>query len=201
VRPTTRFAKLGNDRIGYQILGDGPIDLVFLTGMSSHVDLRWEEPLNECFLHRLASFSRLILFDRRGAGVSDPVPFDDLPTWEQWADDLRVVLDTIGSERAAIMAWLDGGPMAMLFAAIYPERTVALVLAHTAARYVRADQYPHGLAPEVASRGAPSGRPGRFRNRSGLSGSTSGPGCMPGRSSCGRADIVWAGSPSTSPLG
>jgi class 3 adenylate cyclase len=150
VRPTTRFAKLGNDRVGYQVLGDGPIDLVFLTGMSSHVDLRWEEPLNEYFLHRLASFSRLILFDRRGAGVSDPVPFDPLPTWEQWADDMRVVLDTIGSERAAIMAWFDGGPMAMLFAATYPDRTAALVLAHTAARYVRSDHYPQGFPPEVA---------------------------------------------------
>jgi pimeloyl-ACP methyl ester carboxylesterase len=150
VRPTTKFVKLGNDRIGYQVLGEGPIDLVFLTGMSSHIDLRWEEPLNEYFLHRLASFSRLILFDRRGTGVSDPVPSDHLPTWEQWADDMRVVFDAVGSERAAIMAWLDGGPMAMLFAATYPERTAALVLAHTAARYVRAEDYPHGFAPEVA---------------------------------------------------
>jgi class 3 adenylate cyclase len=150
VRPTTKFTRLGNDRIGYQVLGDGPIDLVFLTGMSSHIDLRWEEPLNEYFLHRLASFSRLILFDRRGTGVSDPVPLDHLPTWEQWADDMRAVLDAVGSERAAVMALFDGGPMAMLFAAIYPERTAALVLAHTAAKYVRADDYPQGFAPEVA---------------------------------------------------
>lgn len=150
MRPTTRFAKLGNDRVGYQVLGQGPVDLVFLTGMSSHVDLRWEEPLNEYFLHRLASFSRVILFDRRGTGVSDAVPFDHLPTWEEWADDMRVVLDTVGSERAAIMAWFDGGPMAMLFAATYPERTAALVLAHTAARYVRTDDYPEGFAPDVA---------------------------------------------------
>ena len=150
MRPTTKFAKIGNDRVGYQVLGDGPIDLVFLTGMSSHLDLRWEEPLNEYFLHRLASFSRLILFDRRGTGVSDAVPFDHLPTWEEWADDLRVVFDAVGSERAAIMAWLDGGPMAMLFAATYPERTAALVLVHTAAKYVRAEDYPHGWAPEVA---------------------------------------------------
>lgn len=150
MRPTTKFAKLGNDRIGYQVLGEGPIDLVFLTGMSSHIDLRWEEPLNEYFLHRLASFSRLILFDRRGTGVSDPVPFDHLPTWEEWADDMRVVFDAVGSERAAILASLDGGPMAMLFAATYPERTAALVLAHTGAKYVRAEDYPHGFAPEVA---------------------------------------------------
>ena len=149
MRPTTNFATLGNDRIGYQVLGQGPVDLVFLTGMSSHLDLRWEEPLNEYFLHRLASFSRLILFDRRGTGVSDPVPSDHLPTWEEWADDMRVVLDAVGSEHAAIMAWLDGGPMAMLFAATYPERTAALVLAQTAARYVRTDDYPHGFAPEV----------------------------------------------------
>jgi class 3 adenylate cyclase len=150
VRPTTKFAKLGADRVGYQVLGEGPIDLVFLTGMSSHIDLRWEEPLNEYFLHRLASFSRLILFDRRGTGVSDSVPSEHLPTWEEWADDMRVVLDAVGSRRAAIMAWLDGGPMAMLFAATYPERTAALVLAHTAARYARTDDYPHGFAPEVA---------------------------------------------------
>ena len=150
MRPTTKFAKLGNDRIGYQVLGDGPIDLVFLTGVSSHIDLRWEEPLNEYFLHRLASFSRLILFDRRGTGVSDPVPLDRVPTWEEWADDMRVVFDAVGSERAAIMASLDGGPPAMLFAATYPERTAALVLAHTAARYVRASDYPQGFAPEVA---------------------------------------------------
>ena len=150
MRPTTKFVKLGNDRIGYQVLGDGPMDLVFLTGMSSHIDLRWEEPLNEYFLHRLASFSRLILFDRRGTGVSDPVAFDHLPTWEQWADDMRVVFDAVGSERAAIVASLDGGPMAMLFAATYPERTAALVLAHTAAKYVRAEDYPHGWAPDVA---------------------------------------------------
>jgi class 3 adenylate cyclase len=150
VRPTTRFARLGSDRIGYQVLGDGPVDLVFLSGMSSHLDLRWEEPLNEYFLHRLASFSRLILFDRRGTGVSDPVPADQLPTWEEWADDMRVVLDAVGSDRTAIMAWLDGGPMAMLFAATYPGRTAALVLAHTAARYVRGDDYPHGFASDVA---------------------------------------------------
>jgi class 3 adenylate cyclase len=150
VRPTTKFAKLGADRIGYQVLGRGPVDLVFLTGMSSHIDLRWEEPLNEYFLHRLASFSRLILFDRRGTGVSDRVSSEHLPAWEAWADDMRVVLDTIGSERAAIMALFDGGPVAMLFAATYPERTAALVLAHTAARYVRADDYAAGLPPEVA---------------------------------------------------
>jgi class 3 adenylate cyclase len=150
VRPATKFAKLGNDRVGYQVLGQGPLDLVFLTGMSSHIDLRWEEPLNEYFLHRLASFSRLILFDRRGTGVSDPVPFDHLPAWEEWADDMRVVLDAVGSERAALMAWFDGGPMAMLFAATYPGRTAALVLAHTSARYVRTDDYPHGFAPDVA---------------------------------------------------
>lgn len=152
MRPTTKFTRLGNDRIAYQVLGEGPVDLIFLTGMSSHVDLRWEEPLNEYFLHRLASFTRLILFDRRGAGVSDPVPSDHLPTWEEWADDMRVVLDAVGSERTAIMAWLDGGPMAMLFAATYPERTTALVLAHTAAKYVRAEDYPHGLAPAMAER-------------------------------------------------
>ena len=100
MRPRTAFARLGDTRIGYQVLGEGPTDLVFLTGMSSHLDLRWEEPLNEYFLHRLASFSRVILFDRRGTGVSDPVPSEHLPTWEEWADDLRVVLDAVGSERA-----------------------------------------------------------------------------------------------------
>lgn len=152
MRPTTKFTKLGNDRIGYQVLGEGPVDLIFLTGMSSHVDLRWEEPLNEYFLHRLASFARLILFDRRGTGVSDPVPSDHLPTWEEWADDMRVVLDAVGSERTAIMAWLDGGPMAMLFAATYPERTIALIPFGETPRYAWAPDFPWGDTDEQLER-------------------------------------------------
>jgi class 3 adenylate cyclase len=102
------------------------------------------------FFERLASFSRLILFDRRGAGASDPVPLDALPTWEDWTDDLRVVLDTVGSERAAIFAERDAGVVGMLFAATHPHRVSALVLGNTSAKYREGADYPAGHSPEAA---------------------------------------------------
>jgi pimeloyl-ACP methyl ester carboxylesterase len=101
------------------------------------------------FLERLASFSRLIMFDRRGAGASDPVPVDALPTWEEWTDDLRTVLDAVGSQRAAIYAERDAGPVGMIFAATHPERTSALVLGNTVAQYAKADDYAAGATPEA----------------------------------------------------
>ena len=147
--PTTRYADGGRGLIAYQVVGDGPIDLVYLTGSTSNVDVRWEQPEAAEFLERLASFSRLILFDRRGTGVSDRTATDAFPTWEEWADDLRVVLDVVGSERAAIFTMLDAGPMAMLFAASHPDRTTALVLGNTSARYAADDDYECGLPPAV----------------------------------------------------
>lgn len=146
--PATRYAETANGLIAYQVVGDGPMDLVYLSGATSHIDVRWEAPLAAAFLRRLASFSRLILFDRRGTGASDAVPIDALPTWEEWADDLRIVLDTVGSERAALFAVLDAGPMAMLFAATSPDRTRALVLGNTTAKALVAPDYPAGLTAE-----------------------------------------------------
>jgi pimeloyl-ACP methyl ester carboxylesterase len=112
--------------------------------LTEHIDIQWEHPLMAQFLERLASFSRLIMFDRRGAGAADPVPRDGLPTWEEWAHDLRTVLDAVGSNRAAIYAELDAGPVGMIFAATHPERTSALILGNSAARYTQADDYSEG---------------------------------------------------------
>jgi class 3 adenylate cyclase len=145
VQPETKYARLGGDRIAYQVLGDGPPDLVLAPGSFGHLDTAWEEPGSALFLRTLASFCRLILFDRRGMGASDPLPPDPLPPWESYAEELAVILDEVGSPRAAILAQNDAGPTAIFFAATRPERTSALVLAHTSARYVAADDYPIGL--------------------------------------------------------
>ncbi len=115
-------------QIAYQVVGEGTTDLVYLTGSLSHVDVRWEHPPGARFLERLASFARLIIFDRRGVGASDRLPTDRVPTWEEWALDLEVVLDATDSRSAALMAVADGGPMAVTFAASHPERVSALVL-------------------------------------------------------------------------
>jgi class 3 adenylate cyclase len=150
VQPETKYAWLGGDRIAYQVLGQGPPDLVMSRASFGHVDIAWEDPGITLFLRRLASFSRLILFDRRGTGASDPLPPDPLPTWESHAEELAVVLDVVGSERAAILAEADAGPTALFFAGSRPERTSALILVHTSAKYVAADDYPIGMPAEVA---------------------------------------------------
>ena len=124
--PETRYAKSGDVHIACQVIGNGPIDLVFVPGFISHVDHVWEEPRWAGFLERLASFSRLICFDKRGTGVSDRV--SAIPTLEERMDDVRAVMDAVGSERAALFGISEGGPMSLLFAATYPERTVALTL-------------------------------------------------------------------------
>ena len=124
--PETRYARSGDASIAYQVVGDGPVDLVLVWGTMCHVELFWEDPFTSYFLERLASFSRLILFDKRGCGLSDRLP--DQPTLEERMDDVRAVMDAVGSERAVIFGESEGGPMSILFAATYPERTVALVL-------------------------------------------------------------------------
>ena len=146
--PQTKYAKLGESHIAYQVFGEGPIDFLNCLGSASSVDLIWENPLAARFLTRLASIARVITFDRRGSGASDPVPLDALPTWEDWTEDLTVVLDAVGSERAAIRATVDAGPLAMLFAATYPERVSGLVLHNTTARYTAAPDYPIGMPSE-----------------------------------------------------
>lgn len=148
-RIETRYARSGDVNIAYQIVGDGPLDLVFVSGWVSNLDLMWAEPSYARFLRRLASFSRLILFDKRGTGLSDRVPDADLPTLEARMDDVRAVLDAAGAERAALLGHSEGGPMCLLFAATYPERTIALALIGTYARRLSAEDYPFGAAPEA----------------------------------------------------
>src|SRR6516164_7471753 len=146
-RPHTRYVDVGGADVAYQVVGQGPPDVVYVPGFS-HVDVTWEDPVLAAFLERLASFGRLILFDRRGTGASDPVPDTATPTWEEWADEVRAVLDAAGSERTAVFAETDGGPIGLLFTAMQPERVSALILANTSARFLRADDYPIGMTPE-----------------------------------------------------
>jgi pimeloyl-ACP methyl ester carboxylesterase len=148
VQPETRYAWLGQDRIAYQVLGEGPPDLV-MTGAVT-IDVAWEDPGVALFLRSLVSFSRLILFDRRSTGASDPPPPDPLPPWESSAEELAVVLDEVGSERAAILAEIDTTPAAIFFAGTRPERTSALILVHASAKYVAGDDYPIGIPREAA---------------------------------------------------
>jgi pimeloyl-ACP methyl ester carboxylesterase len=148
--PETRYAKSGDVNIAYQVVGDGPFDLVYVPGWVSNIDLLWEKPKPARFLERLASFSRLILFDKRGTGMSDRVSTDRLPTLEQRMDDVRAVLDAVGSESAALLGHSEGGSMSVLFAATYPERSRALVLVGTFAKRLRSDDYP--WAPSLEER-------------------------------------------------
>ncbi len=124
--PETRYARSGDVFIAYQVLGHGPLDLVFIPGFVSHVEHWWEAPPITRFMQRLASFSRLILFDKRETGLSDRVA--GIATLEERMDDVRAVMDTVGSEQAAVFGISEGGPMSILFAATYPERTSALVV-------------------------------------------------------------------------
>ena len=124
--PETRYAKSGEYHIAYQVVGSGPIDLVFIPGFISNVELYWEHPNLAHFLARLGSFSRVIIFDKRGTGLSDRL--GTIPTLEQRMDDVRAVMDAAESERAALFGLSEGGAMSMLFAATYPERCRALVL-------------------------------------------------------------------------
>lgn len=146
-RPQTRYARSDDVNIAYQVVGSGPRDLVFVMGWVSHLDYFWEEPSMARFLNRLAAFSRLILFDKRGTGLSDRVSIRDLPTLEQRMDDVRAVLDAVGSRRAALLGVSEGGPMCALFAATYPERTTALVVYGSYARRMWDVDYPWGPTP------------------------------------------------------
>ncbi len=124
--PETRYAHSGELNIAYQVLGEGPLDVVFVPGIISHLDLQWGIPGYQRFCERLASFNRVILFDKRGTGLSDPIA-GPAPL-EERMDDLRAVMDAAGSRRAAIVGLSEGGPLAVLFSASYPERVSALAL-------------------------------------------------------------------------
>jgi class 3 adenylate cyclase len=141
---STRFARSGGAGIAYQIVGQGPIDLLLVPGFPSHVELAWENPRVARFYRRLASIGRLVIMDKRGIGLSDRVPPAEVPGLEQRADDVRAVLDAAGVERATLIGASDGGPLAALFAATYPQRTDRLVLINTYARRLRTDTYPWG---------------------------------------------------------
>ena len=148
--PETRYAQVGPDRLAYQVLGQGPPDLVFTMGPFGHVDIVWEDPQVALFLRRLASISRLIRFDRRGTGASDPLPPHRLPPWEAYAEELTAVMDAAGSERVALLAaGPEAGPMALFFAGTKPERTTALLLVDATARDLAADDYPIGVPREA----------------------------------------------------
>ena len=140
--PDTRYAQSAGVNIAYQVVGDGPVDVVYVPGWVSHIELAWELPDLAAGFERLASFSRLILFDKRGTGMSDPVPAEQLPTLEQRMDDVRVVMDAVDCERAAIFGASEGGNMSMLFAATYPERTIALSTFGCTAKRIWSPDYP-----------------------------------------------------------
>lgn len=146
--PPTKFAKSGDAHIAYQVVGSGPLDLLYVAGWVSNVELAWQDASYARFLGRLTSFSRLIFFDKRGTGLSDRVPERELPTLEQRMDDVRAVLDAVDSTRASLLGVSEGGPLCAVFAATYPERTSALVMYGSYARRLRTADYLGGYSSE-----------------------------------------------------
>lgn len=147
LKPETKYAKSGDVNIAYQVMGDGPVDLIYVPGWVSNLEYGWEEPSLAKFYRRLASFSRLILFDKRGTGLSDQST--SMPTLEQRMDDVRAVMEAVHSERAVVFGMSEGGNMAMLFAASYPERTIALITFGVFAKRLFDPEYPWAPTPEA----------------------------------------------------
>ncbi len=145
--PVTRYAKSGDLHIAYQVFGDGPFDLVYAPGFISHVEMNWELPYWVNIFRRLSEYSRVIVFDKRGTGLSDRV--GGWPTLEERMDDIRAVMDAAESERAALVGVSEGGPMSMVFAALYPERAAALVLRSTSPRFAVGPDWPWGWTQEA----------------------------------------------------
>lgn len=150
--PKTHYAKSGGVNVAYHVVGSGPPDLVYVPGFLSNIEMMWENPLLARFLRRLASFSRLIVFDKRGTGLSDRVA--ELPTLEQRMDDVRAVMDAVGSSHAALFGHSEGALMCILFAASYPERTIALMTYGAYAKRLRSKDYPWAPTLEERLRGA-----------------------------------------------
>jgi pimeloyl-ACP methyl ester carboxylesterase len=150
--PRVHYAHSDSVNIAYQVIGSGAVDLVFVMGWVSHLEYFWNEPHFARFLERLAATARLILFDKRGTGLSDPVPISQLPTLEHRLDDVRAVMEAAGSERAVLMGVSEGGPLCSLFAATYPHRTEALVMIGSYARRMWAPEYPWGTSREERDR-------------------------------------------------
>jgi class 3 adenylate cyclase/alpha-beta hydrolase superfamily lysophospholipase len=147
-RPETQYVEVGDADVAYQVIGDGPADLLVCFGLGSDVDANWDVPSFSRFIDLLASSFRVIVFDRRGTGASDGVPRNAVPTIEDWTDDIGAVLDATGSRRANIYALIDTGPIAIVYGAMHPERVNALVLLNSYARVARADDYPIGVAAQ-----------------------------------------------------
>ena len=139
--PEIRYARSGDVHIAYTVIGDGPLDLVLVEGYFTHLGIIWEQPAYRCWVHRLASFARVIRFDKRGMGLSDRV---QIGTLEQRMDDLRAVLDAVGSEQTALVGTSEGGPLSLLFAATLPDRTAALVLVGAEVRERVTVEWPWG---------------------------------------------------------
>ncbi len=147
--PETRYARLGDLHLAYQVIGEGPPDILLLDQWFGHVDAQWDvAPVAE-LRERLATFGRLIMFDKRGTGLSDPIPTSSLPTLEEFMGDIPAVMDTVGSERAAMIANIGGGILAMPFAAAHPERVSSLILIDCFARFLEAPDFPIGAPYEA----------------------------------------------------
>jgi pimeloyl-ACP methyl ester carboxylesterase/DNA-binding winged helix-turn-helix (wHTH) protein len=147
-KPETKYVLNDDVNIAYQVVGNGDLDIVFVMGWVSHLEYFWEEPHFASFLNRLASFSRLILFDKRGTGLSDRVPLNQLPTLEQRMEDVHAVMNAVGSEKAVLIGVSEGGPMCSLFAATYPEKTIAMVMIGSYAKRIKDEEYPWGVSQE-----------------------------------------------------
>jgi pimeloyl-ACP methyl ester carboxylesterase len=147
MEPETQYAVSGEVRVAYQVVGDGPRDLVLAPGFVSNLELAWEHPPYERFMRRLASFARVIVFDKRGSGLSDPV--GEAATLEERMDDIRAVMDAAGAERADVFGWSEGATMTALFGASRPDRVSALVLYGSFARGTPAKGYPWAVAPDA----------------------------------------------------
>ena len=145
--PDTLYVTVGDADVAYQIFGEGPRDVLLCNSLGGHVDLLWQLTQGAKFLTEMSAFSRVLHMDRRGSGASDAMPLSAIPTWEALAEDITAVLDAAGSERADLVGVTEVGPIAILFAAMHPERVRSLILINTAARYMRADDYPIGVAP------------------------------------------------------
>jgi class 3 adenylate cyclase len=150
MQPETQYVKGPEGYIAYQVFGRGAHDIVFVPDHPNNIEIMWEDPALSRFLERLATMGRVICFDKRGTGISDPVPLGGLPTIERWMDDVTTVIDEVGCKRIVPFGHGDGGPIAMLFAATYPDRTEALVLGDTFARLRVAVDYPIGLSAAAA---------------------------------------------------
>lgn len=143
--PVTTYVRTEGGHVAYQVFGEGPLDVLFIPNWMSNLDVMWDAPGVAAYLRRLSSFARVVCFDKRGTGVSDPVPLDDPPPLEQWMDDALGALDAAGAEEVAVIGDTEGGTMAMLLAATHPQRVRSLVLVNAFARWQRADDYPIGM--------------------------------------------------------